>query len=95
MNVKLIIKNIKIMATVSIGDATNGKRKADDAGDPGNFRHTKAFGKYYVGKIAAGLLGIVVFLQLINNVLDFWFPNNNNRKTERHDGGRRNGNNRR
>ena len=53
---------------VTVGDAQNGKRKVENVDNPKNFPHTKAFGRFYGAKVAAGLLVVVVGIQLINGV---------------------------
>ncbi len=67
---------------VTVGDAQNGKRKVENVDNPKNFPHTKAFGRFYGAKVAAGLLVVVVGIQLINGVLDFFWnePKKHDRK---------------
>lgn len=56
---------------ITVGDAQNGKRKIEDPGNPRVFPHVKAFIKHYMGKVAAGLMVVVLISQLVPTVTDF------------------------
>ena len=68
---------------VNVGDAVGGRKKIENPENPGNFRHTKDFGKYYGSRVASGLVVVVLSFQLLYGIIDFLTSNNGGDKKQR------------
>ena len=69
--------NNLLQTMVNVGDAVGGRKKIENPENPGNFRHTKDFGKYYGSRVASGLIVVVLGFQLLYGIIDFLSSTNN------------------
>ena len=74
---------------ITVGDAQNGKRKIDNPENPEICPHFKAYNKFYNGKIASGLVVVVLLSQFVPSVIDFFWGNNYTRRNHDRRNGRR------